>query len=225
MPHINDCFHWSSEENSRATREDEVSISTSQINSCTSKILETGRKMCFPAPRNPDRNAQGIFQVDNDLGARRKAANKSDFQLNSREPSTTYLGKGDTTAFPGGQKMPLFPTWNSCATKNTRGRLAWKLKAARFMSDLQKIWVKAVIPLCLPWDRASHSQLSHFPGTHPICVPQIAGPCIFNRHRHNPRALAASSLPWVAFAFLKSRVVLLQSLTTRKGWVLQFLQN
>lgn len=143
----------------------------------------------------------------------------------AENPAPHIWAKGTPQILPGGQKMPLFPTWNSCATKNTRGRLAWKLKAARFMSDLQKIWVKAVIPLCLPWDRASHSQLSHFPGTHPICVPQIAGPCIFNRHRHSPRALAASSLPWVAFAFLKSRVVLLQSLTTRKGWVLQFLQN
>lgn len=63
--------------------------------------------MCFPAPRNPDENAQGIFQVDNDLGARRKAANKSDFQLKSREPCTTYLGKGDTTDSPRGAENAI----------------------------------------------------------------------------------------------------------------------
>lgn len=92
MPHINDCFHWSLEENSRANSwrwDFHFYISNKQLHV---KILEIGRKTCFPAPRNPDRNAQGTFQVDNDLcaaGPARRAANKNDFQLKSREPCTT----------------------------------------------------------------------------------------------------------------------------------------
>lgn len=44
--------------------------------------------------------------MDDDLravGPARKAANKNDFQLKIREPWTISLGKGDTTAFPGGE--------------------------------------------------------------------------------------------------------------------------
>lgn len=87
--------------------------------------------MCFRAPRNPDKNAQGVLQVDDNLramGPDRKAVDKDDLlHLKSDEGPAAHprarqhaQARGKTTALPGATNAAVSQLKQLCQTKYQR---------------------------------------------------------------------------------------------------------